>query len=88
MIASASCIDFRRPTELSHGDDQGLVEQAALAQILDQGACGLIERRYQTHPNFRTGKPIAQWNNHVLMRIPSGLHHRHKRDALLDQPAR
>jgi hypothetical protein len=59
MIAPASRIDFRRPTKLSHGDDQGLVEQAPLPQILDQGACGLIERRYQSHPNFRTGKPIS-----------------------------
>ena len=48
VIAAPLRIDARRPAELAHPHDQGGIEQAALAQVLHQGAPGRVEDAAQT----------------------------------------
>lgn len=43
MVAAADAIDFGRPTELAHGDDECVVEKPTVGEILHQGGEGAVE---------------------------------------------
>src|SRR5262249_48283781 len=45
VVASALRVETRRPAEFGQAADERLVEQAALAQVFEQGGKRLVERR-------------------------------------------
>ena len=52
MVAAALRVELRRAAEFAHDDDQSLVEQAAVAQIVEQSRERQIERRHQPDRTF------------------------------------
>ena len=81
MVPSPVLVGLRSASHFAGGNDQRLVEQAALIQIRDQRCVGLIERWQEMLLDIIT----------VAMRIPTvAIHtvvvHRYEADTGLDEP--
>src|SRR5205814_2242118 len=50
VVAAAGRVELRGPAELAHHDHQGLVEQPAPVEVLDQRGEGRVGRREQLGP--------------------------------------
>src|SRR5262249_34992019 len=45
VVAAGVLVDVRRPAELAHPEHHGVLQHAALVQVLDQGAHALVQAR-------------------------------------------
>src|SRR5262245_30176529 len=59
--ASILPVHLWRPAEISHPDQQRLIQQAALVQVFDQGSKGSVRRRKQV---------VLEQRKVIAMRVP------------------